>query len=99
MLHRATDWMKFEKINDDLIADVDVCIVPFASGGNGCFAGDYTGWPQGVGECNAHCMIVTNNAVVAAFDTFVVIGSMEVKLGATTDLKTLPAMIQPSEIS
>jgi hypothetical protein len=44
-------------------------------------------------------MIVTNNAVVAAFDTFVVIGSMEVKLGATTDLETLPDMIQPSEIS
>jgi hypothetical protein len=99
LLHRATDWMKFEKINDDLIADVDVCIVPFASGGNGCFAGDYTGWPQGVGECNAHCMIVTNNAVVAAFDTFVVIGSMQVKLGATTDLETLPDMKQPSEIS
>ena len=60
MLHRATDWMQFEKIQDELTADVDVCIVPFASGGNGCFAGDYTGWPQGVGECNAHCMIVTN---------------------------------------
>ena len=43
-------------------------------------------------------MIVTNNSVVAAFDTFVVVGSMEVKLGATTDLGTLPGMIQPSEI-
>jgi len=99
LLHRATDWIKFEKINDDLFADDDVCIVPFASGGNGCFAGDYTGWPQGVGECNAHCMIVTNNAVVAAFDTFVVIGSMRVKLGATTDVESLPDMKQPSEIS
>ena len=99
LLHRATDWMQFEKMNGELFADDDVCIVPFASGGNGCFAGDYTGWPQGVGECNAHCMIVTNNAVVAAFDTFVVIGSMQVKLGATTDLETLPDMKQPSEIS
>ena len=97
MLHRATDWMHIENVHGDLSADV--CIVPFASGGNGCFAGDYTGWPQGVGECNAHCMIVTNNAVVAAFDTFVVIGSMQVKLGATTDLQTLPNMKQPSEIS
>ena len=97
LLHRATDWMQIQKAQGDLSADV--CIVPFASGVNGCFAGDYTGWPQGVGECNAHCMIVTNNAVVAAFDTFVVIGSMEVKLGATTDLETLPDMIQPSEIS
>ena len=50
LLHRATDWMQFEKTQEDLIADVDVCIVPFASGGNGYFAGDYTGWPQGVGE-------------------------------------------------
>lgn len=99
LLHRATDWIEFEKIKDDLFAHDDVCIVPFASGGNGCFAGDQTGWPQGVGECKAHCMIVTNNAVVAAFDTFVVIGSMQVKLGATTDLQTLPNMIQPSEIS
>ena len=99
LLHRATDWIQFEKTQDDLSADADVCIVPFASGGNGCFVGDYTGWPQGVGECNAHCMIVTNNAVVAAFDTFVVIGAMQVKLGATTDLQTLPDMIQPSKIS
>ena len=55
--HRTTT-----KLAGELCADV--CIVPFASGGNGYFAGDYTGWPQGLGEYNAHCMIVTNNATV-----------------------------------
>ena len=46
-------------------------------------------------------MRVTNNAVnvVAAFDTFVVLGSMEVKVGATADVGTLSKTMQPSEIS
>ena len=96
LLHRATDWMKLQKIQGEIQGDA--CIVPFASGGNGCFAGEYTGWPQGLGEYNAHRVSVTNNAIVAAFDTFVVVGSMKVKLGATTDAQTLPGMIQPSEI-
>jgi hypothetical protein len=48
LLHRATGWMEIEKLGDNVTADV--CIVPFPSGGNGCFVGDYTGWPQGVGE-------------------------------------------------
>ena len=48
LLHRATDWMEIQKVQGDVIADV--CIVPFASGGNGCFAGNYTEWLQGVGE-------------------------------------------------
>ena len=97
MLYRATDWMQLERLAGD--AHADVCIVHFASGGTGCFAGDYTRWPHGVGEYNAHCMIVTNNALGATFDTYVVIGSIEVKAGANTDVGTLPEMIQPSEIS
>ena len=99
LLQRATDWMKMEKVAGEVYADV--CIVPFASGFNGYFTGDYTGWPQGLGEYmyNAHCMIVTNIAIVAAFDTYVVLGAMEATVGATTDLATLPEMIQPSEIS
>jgi hypothetical protein len=48
LLHRATDWMKMQKIQGEIQGDA--CIVPFASGGNGCFAGEYTGWPQGLGE-------------------------------------------------
>ena len=54
LLHRATDWMNMEKLQGKLYADV--CIVPFASGGNGQFAGNYTGWPEGLGKYNAHCM-------------------------------------------
>ena len=96
LLHRATDWMNMEKIAGEI--EADVCIVPFASGGNGCFAGDYTGWPQGLGEYNAHRVSVTNNAIVAAFDTYLVVGAMQVIVGATTDAQTLPGMIQPSEI-
>ena len=96
LLHRATDWMNMEKVAGEI--EADVCIVPFASGGNGCFAGDYTGWPQGLGEYNAHRVSVTNNAIVAAFDTYVVVGAMQVIVGATTDAQTLPGMIQPSEI-
>ena len=96
LLHRATDWMNMQKVAGEIYADV--CIVPFASGGNGCFAGDYTGWPQGLGEYNAHRVSVTNNAIVAAFDTYLVVGAMQVIVGATTDAQTLPGMIQPSEI-
>ena len=96
LLHRATDWMKMQKIQGEIQGDA--CIVPFASGGNGCFAGDYTGWPQGLGEYNAHRVSVTNNAIVAAFDTYLVVGAMQVIVGATTDAQTLPGMIQPSEI-
>ena len=96
LLHRATDWMNMEKIDGEI--EADVCIVPFASGGNGCFAGDYTGWPQGLGEYNAHRVSVTNNAIVAAFDTYLVSGAMQVIVGATTATQTLPGMIQPSEI-
>ena len=43
-------------------------------------------------------MIVTNNANVAAFDTYVILDAMKVTVGATADLATLPEMIQPSEI-
>ena len=57
LLHRATDWMKMEKLAGDVYADG--CIVPFASGGNGCFAGDYTGWPQGLGEYMYNLMHTT----------------------------------------
>ena len=48
LLHRATYRMEIQKAQGDVIADV--CIVPFAPGGHGWFAGDYTGWPQGAGE-------------------------------------------------
>jgi hypothetical protein len=59
LLHRATDWIEMQKVEDELSAHVDVCIVPFASGGNGQFAGSYTGWPEGVGKYNAHYMPLT----------------------------------------
>ena len=52
LLHRATDWMNMEKLQGKLYADV--CIVPFASGGNGQFAGNYTGWPEGLGISTMH---------------------------------------------
>ena len=48
LLHRATDWMDTEKLQGELCADV--CIVLFASGGNGQFAGNYTGGLQGLGK-------------------------------------------------
>jgi hypothetical protein len=59
LLHRAKDWMDMEKLQGELYTDDDVCIVPFASGGNGQFAGNYTGWPQGLGKYNAHYMPLT----------------------------------------
>ena len=37
------------------------------------------------------------NAIVAAFDTFIVIGGMQVTVGAGADLDKLPEMIPPSE--
>ena len=98
LLHRATDWMKMQKLAGLGEVQADVCIVPFASGGNGCFAGDFTGWPQGLGEYIAHRVSSSNNAIVAALDTYLVIGAMQVIVGATTDTETLKGMIQPSEI-
>ena len=68
LLHRATDWVGMGGGQGGIQAGV--CIAPLAPGGNGCLAGGYTGWPQGLGGHNAHRVGATNNAIVAAFDTY-----------------------------